>query len=143
MWNFFDENLKITDDETQPNDKLSLEYFGFGLNRMFQLISPKFEMYFSAPSDINQNGVDNTGQLRYEKIEVFRSHPMEIYFFQARDITDKTVACVVSLKILILNKTQASLNISLKGDSGGGAIADVKGKKTIIGVLSQSQFIFK
>ncbi|CCD64905.2 Peptidase S1 domain-containing protein [Caenorhabditis elegans] len=97
------QSVCVADDETQPNDKLSLEYFGFGLN---------------PPSDINQNGVDNTGQLRYEKIEVFRSHPMEIYFFQARDITDKTVACV--------------------GDSGGGAIADVKGKKTIIGVLSQT-----
>ncbi|KAF1769997.1 hypothetical protein GCK72_001814 [Caenorhabditis remanei] len=60
---------------------------------------------------------DNTGVLRQETVKVI-DKPMEDYYFLAKDPNSITVACT--------------------GDSGGGAVKDVNGQKTIVGVLSQT-----
>ncbi|PIC52379.1 hypothetical protein B9Z55_002514 [Caenorhabditis nigoni] len=78
-----------------------LDYFGFGLN----------------PPKGQQEGKDNSGQLRHEKINII-DKLMEDYYFMARSVDSKTIACV--------------------GDSGGGSIGDINGRKTIVGVLSQT-----
>ncbi|CAO4362156.1 unnamed protein product [Caenorhabditis nigoni] len=78
-----------------------LDYYGFGLN----------------PPKGSNKGPDNSGQLRHETINII-DKLMEDYYFLARSVDSKTVACV--------------------GDSGGGAIGDINGKKTIVGVLSQT-----
>uniref|UniRef100_A0A1I7U4B0 Peptidase S1 domain-containing protein n=1 Tax=Caenorhabditis tropicalis TaxID=1561998 RepID=A0A1I7U4B0_9PELO len=72
-----------------------------------------------APKGIAANDVehDSTGVLRHESVEIV-STTMEDYHFKARDPENETIACF--------------------GDSGGGAIADINGRKTIVGVLSQT-----
>ncbi|EFP02843.1 CRE-TRY-7 protein [Caenorhabditis remanei] len=62
-------------------------------------------------------GKGETGVLRHETVKVI-DLPMEDYYFLAKDPNSITVACV--------------------GDSGGGAVKDVNGQKTIVGVLSQT-----
>ncbi|EGT38771.1 CBN-TRY-7 protein [Caenorhabditis brenneri] len=60
---------------------------------------------------------ENTGVLRHETVHV-TNNPSEDYYFLATDKSQKNVAC--------------------EGDSGGGAIGVIKQRKTIIGVLSQT-----
>uniref|UniRef100_A0A1I7TUA0 Peptidase S1 domain-containing protein n=1 Tax=Caenorhabditis tropicalis TaxID=1561998 RepID=A0A1I7TUA0_9PELO len=68
------------------------------------------------PKDIPSKNVTwDTSALRHETTQVYHEYIMEDYYFTARDPKNKMITC--------------------PGDSGGGAVAKINGRITVVGVM--------